>query len=119
VLEVAARSEAGAGRAPMSLALAQFLAGNAKAAEEALEKALAANGNLGKVLLGRIPKRAANLSAATPGSREEAFGYVQTYGDAWEAPAKKFLEDYIDSRAALRKAGASESEPDAGKPDAG
>ena len=119
VLEVAARSEAGAGRAPMSLALAQFLAGNAKAAEEALEKALAANGNLGKVLLGRIPKRAANLGAATPGSREEAFGYVQTYGDAWEAPAKKFLEDYIDSRAALRKAGASESEPDAGKPDAG
>ena len=111
VLEVAARSEAGAGRAPMSLALAQFLAGNAKAAEEALEKALAANGNLGKVLLGRIPKRAANLSAATPGSREEAFGYVQTYGDAWEAPAKKFLEDYIDGQAAQRKAGGSEPDP--------
>lgn len=119
VLEVAAKSEAGAGRAPMSLALAQFLAGNTKAAEEALEKALAANGNLGKVLLGRIPKRAANLSAATPGSREEAFGYVQTYGDAWEAPAKKFLEDYIDSRAALRKASAAGSEPDAGERDAG
>jgi tetratricopeptide (TPR) repeat protein len=119
VLEVAAKSEAGAGRAPMSLALAQFLAGNTKAAEEALEKALAANGNLGKVLLGRIPKRAANLSAATPGSREEAFGYVQTYGDAWEAPAKKFLEEYIDSRAALFKASAAGSEPDAGEPDAG
>ena len=69
-----------------------------KAAEEAWSKALAANANLGKVLLGRIPKRAANLSAATPGSREEAFGYVQTYGDAWEAPAKKFLEEYLDSR---------------------
>jgi tetratricopeptide (TPR) repeat protein len=114
VLEVAAKSEAGTGRAPMSLALAHFLAGNAKAAEEALEKALAANGHLGKILLGRVPKRAANLSAATPGSREEAFGYTQTYGDAWEAPAKKFLEDYIDGRAALRKAGAEGGEPDAG-----
>ena len=114
VLEVAAKSDAGAGRAPMSLALAQFLAGNSKAAEEALEKALAANGHLGKILLGRAPKRAANLSTATPGSREEAFGYVQTYGDAWEAPAKKFLEDYIDSRASLRKASAGGSEPDAG-----
>jgi tetratricopeptide (TPR) repeat protein len=115
VLEVATKSETGAGRAPMSLALAHFLAGNTQAAEEALDKALAANGNLGKVLLGRTPKRAANLSAATPGSREEAFGYVQTYGDAWEAPAKKFLEDYIDSRAALPKTG----EPGAGKPAAG
>ena len=114
VLEVAAKSEAGTGRAPMSLALANFLAGNTKAAAEALDKALAANGHLGKVLLGRIPKRAANLSAATPGSREEAFGYVQTYGDAWEAPAKKFLEDYIDSRASLHKASAGGSEPDAG-----
>jgi tetratricopeptide (TPR) repeat protein len=114
VLEVAAKSEAGTGRAPMSLALANFLAGNTKAAEEALEKALAANGHLGKVLLGRVAKRAANLSAATPGSREEAFGYVQTYGDAWEAPAKKFLEDYIDGQTAQRKTGAGGSEPDAG-----
>ena len=114
VLEVAAKSESGTGRAPMSLALANFLAGNTKAAEEAAEKALAANGHLGKVLLGRIPKRAANLSAAAPGSREEAFGYVQTYGDAWEAPAKKFLEDYIDGQAAQRKTGAGGSEPDAG-----
>jgi len=114
VLEVAAKSEAGTGRAPMSLALAHFLAGNTKAAEEALEKALAANAHLAKILLGRVPKRAANLSAATPGSREEAFGYVQTYGDAWEEPAKKFLEGYIDAQAALRKASASGSEPDAG-----
>jgi tetratricopeptide (TPR) repeat protein len=111
VLEVATKSEAGAGRAPMSLALAHFLAGNSKAAEEALDKAQAANANLGKVLVGRIPKRAANLSAATPGSREEAFGYVQTYGDAWEAPAKKFLEEYLDKQAALRKAAANETEP--------
>ena len=114
VLEVAAKSDAGVGRASMSLALAHFLAGNPQAAKEALEKALAANSHLGKILLGRIPKRAANLSAATPGSREEAFGYVQTYGDAWEAPAKKFLEDHIDGQAAQRKASAIGSEPDAG-----
>jgi tetratricopeptide (TPR) repeat protein len=112
VLDIAAKSESGTGRAPMSLALANFLAGNTKAAEQAAEKALAANGHLGKVLLGRVPKRAANLSAAAPGSREEAFGYVQTYGDAWEAPAKKFLEDYIDGQAAQRKAAGSA--PDAG-----
>ena len=114
VLEVAAKSDAGAGRAPMSLALAHFLAGNSKAAEAALETALAANGNLGKVLLGRIPKRAANLGAATPGSREEAFGYVQTYGDAWEDTAKKFLEGYMDGRAALHKTAASDGTPDSG-----
>ena len=114
VLEVAAKAESGAGRAPMSLALAHFLAGDSKAAEEALEKGLAANASLGKVLIGRIPRRAANLSAATPGSREEAFGYAQTYGDAWEAPAKKFLEDYLDSRAALRKATANSAGPDEG-----
>jgi tetratricopeptide (TPR) repeat protein len=114
VLEVAAKAESGTGRAPMSLALAHFLAGDAKAAEAALEKALAANVSLGKVLLGRIPKRAANLGAATPGSREEAFGYAQTYGDAWEAPAKKFLEDYIDSRAALHKAAATSTGADEG-----
>ena len=99
VLEVAAAAEAGAGRGSMSLALAQFLAGDRPAAEQSLGKALAANGSLAKVLLGRIPKRAANLGAATPGSREEAFGYAQTYGDAWEAPAKKFLEEYLEKRA--------------------
>jgi tetratricopeptide (TPR) repeat protein len=114
VLEVAAKSEAGAGRAPMSLALAQFLAGNREAAELALEQAITANANLVKALLGRFPKRAANLAAATPGSREEAMGYVQTYGDAWEAPAKKFLEEYMETRAALRKTAASADAPESG-----
>jgi tetratricopeptide (TPR) repeat protein len=108
VLEVAAQAEAGAGRAPMSLALAHFLGGNREAAEQALEQALAANANLAKVLLGRMPKRAANLAAAAPGSREEAQGYAQTYGDAWEAPAKKFLEEYLQTRAALHKAAPGE-----------
>lgn len=114
VLDVAARSEAGAGRGPMSLALAHFLAGNTTAAEEALDKALVANPSLAKVLLGRTPRRAANLNAATPGSREEAYAYVQTYGDAWEAPAKKFLEEYVDGKAAARKAPAGAPSADAG-----
>ncbi len=114
VLEVATKSEAGAGRAPMSLALAQFLAGNRPAAEQALEQALGANANLAKVLLGRLPKRAANLGAATQGSREEAYGYAQTYGDAWEAPAKQFLEEYVDSRAKATKNPAGAAAGDAG-----
>ncbi len=107
VLEIAAQAEAGAGRGPMSLALARFLAGDREAAEKALETALTANPNLGKVLLGRMPKRPANLGAAAPGSREEAFGYAQTYGDAWEASAKEFLEGYLETRAKLA---ASETE---------
>jgi tetratricopeptide (TPR) repeat protein len=113
VLEVAAQAEAGAGRGPMSLALAQFLADDRVAAERSLDKALAANGNLAKVLLGRVPKRAANLGAAPPGSREEAFGYAQTYGDAWEAPAKQFLEAYLEKRASQSpaEANAAAAEP--------
>jgi tetratricopeptide (TPR) repeat protein len=111
VLEAAARSESGTGRAPMSLALAHFLAGNSKAAEEALDKALSANASLGKVLLGRIPKRSVNLGTAAPGSREEAFGYVQTYGDAWEAPAKKFLDEYLGAKAKVRKASTGDAVP--------
>ena len=103
VLEVAAASEAGGSRAPMSLALAHFLSGNNGAAEAALEKALIGNAALGKVLLGRVAKRVANFGAAAPGSRDEAFGYVQTYGDAWDASAKRFLEDYLDKRAANTK----------------
>jgi len=109
VLEPAVKSEAGAGRAPMSLALAQFLAGDREAAEKSLEQALTANTNLAKVLLGRTPKRAANLGAATPGSREEAYGYVQTYGEAWNVEAKKFLEEYVEARAVLHKTAVDEA----------
>jgi tetratricopeptide (TPR) repeat protein len=112
VLEVAAKSETGAGRGPMSLALAHFLAGDTKAAEVDLEAALTANPNLAKALLAKIPKRPANLGGAAPGSKEEALGYVQTYGDAWEAPAKKFLEEFGERRAAQKPSsaeGASET----------
>ncbi|HEX7596721.1 MAG TPA: hypothetical protein VF518_00810, partial [Polyangia bacterium] len=44
---------------------------------------------------GRMPTRAANLGAATPGSREEAVGYAQTFGDAWDESAKNFLKDVL------------------------
>ena len=84
----------------MSLALAHFLAGDTKAAELDLEAALTANSNLGKALVAKIQKRPASLGGAAPGSKEEALGYVQTYGDAWEAPAKKFLEEIMDKRSA-------------------
>jgi len=111
VLEVAAKAETGVGRGPMSLALAQFLAGNNKAAEESLETALAANPSFGKALLAKIPKRPTNLGGAAPGSKEEALGYVQTYGDAWEAPAKKFLEEFMERRAATHEAADGEGAP--------
>jgi tetratricopeptide (TPR) repeat protein len=109
LLEVAAKSETGTGRAPMSLALASFLAGDTKAAEAALETALAANPNLGKALVAKVQKRPANLGGAAPGSKEEALGYVQTYGDAWDEPAKKFLEEFME-----RQAGGNTEEPSAG-----
>ena len=112
VLEVAAKAEAGAGRGSMSLALAHFLAGNTKAAQEALETALTANPHFGKALLAKIPQRPANLGGAAPGSKEEALGYVQTYGDAWEAPAKKFLEESMQRRAGHQPA--AESAPPQG-----
>jgi tetratricopeptide (TPR) repeat protein len=112
VLEVAAKAETGVGRGPMSLALAHFLAGNTKAAEESLDTALAANPNFGKALLAKIPKRPANLGGAAPGSKEEALGYVQTYGDAWEASAKKFLEEYMERRG--HKPAAAEGAPASG-----
>ncbi len=102
VLEVAAKSDSGAGRGTMSLALAHFLAGDSKAAELDLEAALTANPNLGKALVAKIQKRPASLGGAAPGSKEEALGYVQTYGDAWEAPAKKFLEEFMERRSAAK-----------------
>jgi hypothetical protein len=55
-----------------------------------------ANPHLAKVLLGRVPTRPANLGAATPGSREEAYGYAQTYGDIWDDEAKAFLGGLLE-----------------------
>jgi tetratricopeptide (TPR) repeat protein len=98
VLEEAARAEAAGSRAQLGLALAHFASGDAPRAEEALGRALAANPHFGKALLGQIRKRVDNPLGAAPGSREEALVYSQTYGDVWDAPAKKFLEEALAAR---------------------
>jgi tetratricopeptide (TPR) repeat protein len=100
VLEVASKSEAGAGRALMSLGLACFATGDRPAAQAAILQALETNSHFGPALLGRVPARAANLGAATAGSREEAVGYVQTFGDAWDEAAKNFLKEILAGRSA-------------------
>jgi len=99
VLEEAAKTDIGKGRASMSLALSHFLAGNLDAAKAALAVATVANPHFAKVLLGKGPRRQANLNAATPGGLEEALGYAQTYGDAWNASAKAFLEEALKTLA--------------------
>ena len=100
ILEVASKSEAGAGRALLSLGLAHFAAGDRAAAQAAILHAVAANSHFGVALLGRVPARAANLGAATAGSREEAVGYAQTFGDAWDKDAKSFLKEVLAGRSA-------------------
>ena len=112
VLDVASKSEAGAGRAWLSLGLAQFAAGDQAAARAAMLHALDANSHFGVALLGRVPARAANLGAATAGSREEAVGYAQTFGDTWDKEAKSFLKDVL----AGRSAGASKASGEGGAP---
>ncbi len=112
VLEVASKSEAGAGRAFMSLGLAHFATGDQASARAAILQALDANSHFGVALLGRIPARAANLGAATAGSREEAVGYAQTFGDAWDEAAKGLLKEIL----AARSANASKASGAAGAP---
>lgn len=95
-LEPAAKSATGAGRAHLSLSLVHFVLGDRAAAETEAKQAMEANPHLAKVLLGRVPTRPANLGAATPGSREEAYGYAQTYGDIWDDEAKAFLGGLLE-----------------------
>jgi tetratricopeptide (TPR) repeat protein len=95
VLKAACEAEVGAGRAYMSLGLAHVVNGDKDAAQVAIKKAIEANEHFAPALLGRLPTRAANLGAATPGSREEAVGYAQTFGDAWDEAAKNFLKDLL------------------------
>jgi tetratricopeptide (TPR) repeat protein len=95
VLKVAAEAEAGAGRALMSLGLAHFVAGDREAARAAIHKALDTNSHFGTALLGRVPSQATNLGAAAAGSREEAQGYAQTFGEAWDQAAKGFLKEVM------------------------
>jgi tetratricopeptide (TPR) repeat protein len=90
--EVAKNAEAGS-RAHLGLALAYFSTGDRPRAQQALDKALAANPYFAKAILGHLRKRVDNPMGATPGSREEALVYSQTYGDVWDDAAKKFLEE--------------------------
>jgi tetratricopeptide (TPR) repeat protein len=109
VLEQATRAEAAGPRAHLGLALAHFASGERPRAEEALDRALAANPYFAKALLGQLRRRVDNPVGAPPGSREEALVYAQTYGDVWDAPAKKFLEEVLATRGAP-KPGAPASE---------
>jgi tetratricopeptide (TPR) repeat protein len=93
VLEPVVKNEEASSRAQLGLALAHFASGDRAKAETALNQALAANPHFGKALLGKLRKRVDNPIGAAPGSQEEALIYAQTYGDVWDEPAKKFLEE--------------------------
>jgi tetratricopeptide (TPR) repeat protein len=95
LLEEVAKNEEAGSRAHLGLALAHFTTGDRKRAEESLGRALKANAYFGKALLGQLRKRVDNPVGAAPGSREEALIYAQTYGDVWDEPAKKFLEEAL------------------------
>ena len=103
VLEPAAKAEGAGSRAHLGLALAHFAAGERPAAEQALDRALAANPHFAKALLGHLRKRVDNPVGAAPGSREEALVYAQTYGDVWDAEAKKFLEEVLSGAESPRE----------------
>ena len=75
-------------------------AGDRAAAHAAILQALNANSHFGAALLGRIPASAANLGAATAGSREEAVGYAPSLGDVWDEAAKNFLREILAGRSA-------------------
>jgi tetratricopeptide (TPR) repeat protein len=109
VLEPATKSEAGAGRAQLGLALAHATAGALAEARVALEAALDANPHYGKALLGRVRRRVENIAGTQPGSIEEALVYAQTYGDVWTEEAKAFLEKTLDERASKKSAPAVEA----------
>jgi tetratricopeptide (TPR) repeat protein len=109
VLTPASESESGPGRAYIGLCLAQFQSGDRTAAQTALEHALEANAYFGKAILGQVRRQVDNPLAATPGSREEAVVYAQTYGDAWDDAAKAFLGEALAAAAAKPAAGADEA----------
>jgi len=99
VLEPAVASEAGGARAELGLTLAHLKAGNRAVAEQALGRALLANPQFGKALLGHVRARVDSPVGAAPGSREEAVVYAQTYGDVWDDDAKQFLREALAARA--------------------
>ena len=98
VLEPAAKSANGPGRAHMGLVLANFLKGDEAAAKASLGQALEANGNFAKALLGQFRKQVDNPLGAPAGSREEAAVYAQTYGDVWDDKSKQFLARAVEEK---------------------
>lgn len=109
VLTEAAKTDGATSRAQLGLALAYFTSGDRAQAEKVLDQALAANPHFGKALLGQLRSRVDNPIGAAPGSREEAAVYAQTYGDVWDEPAKKFLEEALAARAGKSRAVGAES----------
>jgi tetratricopeptide (TPR) repeat protein len=99
VLDAVAKNAEAGSRAHLGLALAHFNSGDRQHAQASLTTALAANAYFGKALLGQIRKRVDNPIGAPAGSREEALIYAQTYGDVWDEPAKKFLEETLEGTA--------------------
>jgi Flp pilus assembly protein TadD len=95
VLEPISKKEEASSRAQLGLALAHFAVGDRSKAETALAQALESNPHYGKALLGKLRRRVDNPIGAAPGSAEEAMIYAQTYGDVWDEPAKKFLEEAL------------------------
>ena len=100
VLKEAAESQNGPARAYMGLCLASWLAGEKAAGDAYLDQALEQNPHFGKALLGQIRKQVDNPLGATPGSREEAVVYAQTYGDTWDEAAKTQLGEALATREA-------------------
>ena len=100
VLKDAAESASGPARAHLGLCLAHWLAGDQPAGNTHLDQALDQNPYYGKALLGHIRKQVDNPLGATPGSREEAVVYAQTYGDAWDEAAKTMLAEALAAREA-------------------
>jgi tetratricopeptide (TPR) repeat protein len=114
VLTPATETQNGPGRAYIGLSLAHFQSGDQAAARTALEHALEANAYFGKAILGLVRRQVDNPLSATPGSREEAVVYAQTYGDAWDDAAKAFLTEALEAAEAKPKAAAGADEAAAG-----
>jgi tetratricopeptide (TPR) repeat protein len=116
VLEPATKSESGASRAQLGLALAHVTAGAEAKARTALDAALDDNAHYGKTILGRVRRRVENLAGTQPGSLEEALVYAQTYGDVWTEAAKTFLETALDDRAAKKSPTREPAEEESASP---
>lgn len=117
VLKPATAATNGGSRARVALALAHFLSGSEVDARRELSAALDVNPHFGKALLGRLRRQVDAMSGSQPGSPEEAVLYAQTYGDAWTAEAKKFLESVLDERSS-RASATPKSPTSAAPPDA-